>query len=42
MNISSEIEQFILSVLGSGDEITLSRNELAQCCPRVLPLQGDL
>ena len=30
MNISSEIEQFILSVLGSGDEITLSRNELAQ------------
>lgn len=30
MNISTEIEQFILQVLGPSDEITLSRNELAQ------------
>ena len=30
MNISDEIEQFILSVLGGGDEITLSRGDLAQ------------
>lgn len=30
MNISTEIEQFILQVLGSSDEITLSRSELAQ------------
>lgn len=30
MNISTEIEQFILQVLGPGDEITLSRSELAQ------------
>ncbi|MDE5618056.1 MAG: CtsR family transcriptional regulator [Clostridia bacterium] len=29
MNISGEIEQFILSVLGEGDEITLSRAQLA-------------
>lgn len=30
MNISTEIEQFILQVLGPSDEITLSRSELAQ------------
>ena len=30
MNISTEIEQFILQVLGGSDEITLSRSELAQ------------
>ena len=30
MNISAEIEQFILQVLGGSDEITLSRSELAQ------------
>lgn len=30
MNISAEIEQFILQVLGPSDEITLSRSELAQ------------
>lgn len=29
-NVSQEIEQFILSVLGNNDEITISRNELAQ------------
>ena len=30
MNISTEIEQFILQVLGGSEEITLSRSELAQ------------
>ena len=30
MNISTEIDQFILQVLGGSDEITLSRSELAQ------------
>lgn len=30
MNISTEIERFILQVLGGSDEITLSRSELAQ------------